>query len=168
MIRWTQKRLDDLFYCWITGKNNKERMELIKEKLTVAPFVAFNKMRELAKTDEKWLNHIEQKNKDVEQKNKIIEIKRLKRKEKLNEEKLIGWVKNNLKFYHKDELDINKNFFYCSDIHQYTNELFCIFRTLCYDYGDSGPICNKCIKMYKHLRSIKNALNFQIEGNDDE
>jgi hypothetical protein len=177
----TSQQLDILYECWKEADNTKDRLKLIEQKLPkVAPLIALNIMRKKAKIDPKWIgmatrkqNKIEKektekqllkekKKKEREQKkqereqNKLIRLNKQKEKENLNK------IKIHLKQDFLDRISnkIKSEFFFCSTVQCFVNNISCIYRVFSDEYNiyiDSS--CEKCKKMDKYLELIEEIIN---------
>jgi hypothetical protein len=184
--KWTKKQLDVLYECWKGADTNKERLSLVEEKLpNIPPLAALYKMRIMAKTDSKWIGMAtrrkkqkerekftveleKQKKKDERERKKIEhekrrkerEEKRKKREEIKSEKKLKEKIKSLLLLNDgekiKDKIDLQ--LFFCSKIHQYIDEISCIFRIFSKEYGLSGGPCEKCTKMDKYIPVLQEVI----------
>lgn len=167
--KYTKKQINILYECWKNAETNKERIELIKEKLpSVPPLVALNDMRFMAKTDSKWIDVVmrrkDQKKKEklqIESRRKIREKKREERNKIIVKKSLIEEIKSDLKCSDKFLIEkrIKSKIFFCSEIQQFMNNISCIFRKYSEDYGLSvGISCEKCMRMDKYIPIIQEVI----------
>jgi len=185
--KWTKKQLDILYECWKNAESNKERIELVEEKLPkIPPLAALNKMRSMAKSDSKWLsmstrkkNQVEKeklqvelekerKRKEREQKKEERKQRKKEREEKKKERSIIKAhktlkerLKENLKCSHFEMVEekIENEVFFCPKIQQFMSNISCIFRIFSNDYGFSvGGPCEKCKLMDAHIPIIQEVI----------
>lgn len=176
----TKSQLDVLFECWKDGDTTKDRLELVAKRLPkISPLVAISTMRTMSKTDIRWQKMATRKrNKEEKEKLEKVAKKEEKKvlavqkkteteKKKLEKDKIkkekdrINYIKENFKTSHSKEI-INRigiEYFFCSDLDQYTNNISCLFRLFSNEY----PVildtkCESCIKMNKYISLIEEIL----------
>jgi hypothetical protein len=184
--KWTKKKLDVLYECWKSADTHKERLELIEQYLPkIPPLAALNKMRAMVKTDVKWAKmatrkknqkekekesirkakvarkkEVERKKLEIEKRKQMREEKRAKKKQR-KERKVI---KNSIRdLLMRDDLEkiseaIEPEFFFCSDMQQFVNNISCIFRVFSNDYGLVVGKCEKCKKMNKYISVLEEVV----------
>ena len=180
MDKIKKQHLEILFECWKNGNNTKEWLELITTNLPkLPPLKALSVMRKMAKTDEQWLRAAnrktnkkekEKKEKQKEKENKRAaavakreerEEKRAERDKKKEQSDRLNNIKENLT---KEDVNIliekiGIEYFFCSDLHQYVNNISCIFKLFSNEYKDSGNNCENCLKMNKHIPLLEEIVN---------
>ena len=181
--KFTQAQLDTLYECWKEADNYKDRLVLIEERLPkVPPLSALKKMRNLAKTDSKWIrwstrksNEKEreklskQKEKEKKQEELLKKRKAREEKKKLREEKKrlkeeknnIGSIRDKLLIEHYDDITerIEPRYFFCADTHQYVHNISCIFRLFSNQHNFSpGGACDKCNRMDKYISTLTEVI----------
>jgi hypothetical protein len=175
----TKKQLDILYECWKEGKDTKERLELIEERMPkVSTLLALKTMRRLAKTDPKWLKwttrqkNLKEKEKLEKQKEKERKKAERERKKAEREHKKIERTKKRARKNQKEQISknidpvlskelekhIELELFFCPDTHQYVTNISCIFRIFGGDFSFGGP-CDKCKRMDKYIPELKEFFN---------
>jgi len=185
--KWTKRQLDVLYECWKNAETNKERIELVEEKLPkIPPLAALNKMRSMAKTDSKWIGmatrrknqkekeklqiELEKKRKRKErerkqeekEKRRVLREQKRKEKEKTKAEKTLKEkIKSKLKRTDVEVVEgkVEGKIFFCPKVQQFMNNVSCIFRTYSDDYGFSvGGPCEKCTKMDEYIPILQEVI----------
>lgn len=178
---FTKEQLKILFECWKNGSNTKEWLELIAKNLPkISPLVALSTMRSLAKTDIEWQKAAtkkknkkekEKREKKVErEKKRIAAAQKKQEKEKRRAEKIklevfkekLLHIKQNLKSEDIKVLleKINIEYFFCSNMDQFVNNISCIFKIFSNEYSDLlDSKCEKCEKMNKHIPVLEEITN---------
>lgn len=177
----TKKQLNILYECWKEVDTTKERLALIEERLPKVPsLAALSVMRKMAKTDSRWLKMAtrkknqkekeklqkkkerEAKIEEKETKRKIRELKRTERNKALEQKITLNNLRSILKKEHFDLIaeKIESDFFFCSDTHQFVNNISCVFRIFSDDHILSrAPQCEKCIKFNKYVKLLEETIN---------
>jgi flagellar biosynthesis GTPase FlhF len=175
---WNDEKLNTLYECWKKGQTPKERIILIGTALPEIPLpTALSMMRNLARTDSKWVGWNTRKTNEKErdsitkQKDKERKIqereqkrnerlkKRLVREEKEKEKELREKLHNNLEAEHASLIaeKVPPSFFFCPDTHQFVNNNSCIYRVFSKDFP-SDVVCAQCKRMDTYIPIVEEVI----------
>lgn len=179
--KFTKAQLEILFECWKNGNNTKEWLDLIAKNLPkVSQLAALSAMRSLVKTDAAWQKadtrkknkkEKEKREKKAEKEKKkaaAVQKKQEREKRKAEKEKVKAYkerienIKQNLKASDMNSLleKINAEYFFCSEMDQYVNNISCIFKVFSDEYSELlDTKCEKCEKMNKHIPVLEEIVN---------
>jgi hypothetical protein len=182
----TKAQLDVLYECWKEGNDTKERLILIEQRMPKVPTPkALKVMRKMAKSDAKWLkwstrqsnlkekeklNKENEKNRNKEEKERKRKERELKKAEK--EDKKQERVQKQIQKSQKAQISkhiesslagelekhIDVSFFFCPDVHQFVNNISCIFRVFSDDVSFCNA-CDKCKRMDKYITILKEVTD---------
>lgn len=179
--KFTKEQLKILFECWKNGNNTKEWLELIAKNLPkIAPLVALSMMRSLVKTDVAWQKAAtkkkNKKEKEKREKKTEKETKRIAAAQKKQEKEKRRAEKIKVEFFKEKLLQIKQNlksedikillekinieYFFCSNMDQFVNNVSCIFKIFSNEYSDLlDSKCEKCEKMNKYIPVLEEIAN---------